>query len=111
MVTKMTDEPATLLDLLSVLREAIKTAQVGLDDRGAAFKLTQVEVEAKVTASREGKAGIAFHLVTLGAQAKGEQVHTIKLKVVPTELYKHIAEGEKPSAAPRPPGVPGPKTE
>jgi hypothetical protein len=107
----MTDEPEKLLDLLSLLREAINTAQVSLEARGHAFNLSEVEVEAKVTASREGKAGIVFHLVTLGAEAKGEEVHTIKLKVVPTEAFKHIAEGEKPSAAPRPPGAPGQKTE
>src|SRR4051812_37140615 len=95
-------EPGSLLELLSALREAIATAQLDLPDRGTAFKLTEVEVEAKVTVSRQGKGGLKFHLVTVGVDAKREQVHTLKLKAVPTELFKHIAEAEKPSAAPVP---------
>jgi Trypsin-co-occurring domain 2 len=96
-------DPESLLELLRQLREAIKTSQVDLDDRGTAFKLSEVEVEAKVTVSKAANGGLKFHVVTLGADVKREQVHTIKLKVIPTPLFVAIAGGSRGNrAAPSP---------
>jgi hypothetical protein len=100
---QMSEESDSLLQLLSQLRESIKTAQLDLDDRGTAFKLTEVEVEANITVSKSANGGIKLHLITLGTDVKKEHVHKIKLKVVPTALYENIADAHRPTAAPRPP--------
>jgi hypothetical protein len=98
-MSSVDETSTTLFDLLAQLREDIATSQTKLDERGAAFVLQEVEIEAKVTLTKAGKFGLKLHVLTLGSDVKREQVHTVRLKVKPTDLFTRVA-GDKPTPAP-----------
>jgi hypothetical protein len=86
-------ESTNLFQLLTQLRKEIETSQPDMlvNEQKPAFELQDVEVEAKFTVSGGGEAGIHIHVVKVGAEVKAEQVHTIKLKLKPTEAFLKVA--------------------
>jgi hypothetical protein len=97
------DSP-TIVQLLKQLRQDIETSQEEMrdQDQDAAFFLEDIEVEAKFTVSGSGKAGIQIHIVNIGGEVKSEHVHTLKLKLKPSEKYVKIAHGKTNRVAPNP---------
>lgn len=87
MDTERTDGGIPLSDLIHQLRRELWTSMLTADDEALRFKVQSVEVELQVTVSRESEinGGIRFRVVNLGGKytKTGEDVHTIKLKLLP----------------------------
>ncbi len=76
-----------LADLLIELRRELEEARRAGEDQNLRFRVESVEVELKVTVSKDAEAGAGFKFWVINGDAKGkiaaESVQTLRLKLDP----------------------------
>lgn len=78
-------------ELEEYVREALSAIKAGVGADGSQIEGT-IDFDVAVTSSKEGSAGFAIHVVTLGSNIKRERVTHLSFKVRPSITRKKISD-------------------